>query len=142
MRKSLQHTGVCYTCDGLHGCTYFLKKLIQVNALLEKETSDWPNVSNTLKQKVYLISSHVLLIRFTLFTCSSTSVICKVWIKNRVDENEQYIPLNELILHHRRKTWNSQNAPFLEVMNSNYNPMRDSIFRPLLLWHFTRLSFC
>ena len=43
------------------------------SALSGKETSDAANVSNTLKQKVYLISSHVLLVRFSLFECSSTS---------------------------------------------------------------------
>ena len=62
----------------------------------------------------------------------------KVWIKDRVDENEQYVPLNELILHHTKNTWNTQNVLFFKFMNCNYNSMRESIFRPLLIWHFTR----
>ena len=31
----------------------------------------------------------------------------------RVDENEQYVFLNELMLHHRTNTWNTQNAPLV-----------------------------
>ena len=46
-----------------------------------------------------------------------------------------------MILHHRRNRWNTQYAPFFEVKDYSYNPVRDSLSQPQQLRHFARLVF-